>query len=38
MENKELRELLLKLGFYSNLQGYHFILEAYNIITKQKNI
>lgn len=36
MENKKLRELLLNLGFYSNLQGYHFIIKAYNIISKQK--
>lgn len=36
MENRKLRELLLNLGFYSNLQGYHFIIEAYNIISKQK--
>lgn len=36
MENKKIRELLLNLGFYSNLQGYHFIIKAYNIISKQK--
>lgn len=36
MENMKLRKLLLELGIYSNIQGYQFILESYNIISKQK--
>ena len=36
MKNIELRELVLDLGIFSNIQGYHFILESYNIISKQK--
>lgn len=34
--NKEVRKVLLKLGITSNLQGYHYIIEAFKIIQKQK--
>lgn len=36
MNNLELRKLLLKLGIHSNLEGYHYIIDAYEIISKQK--
>lgn len=32
----QLRLLLFKLGIYSNLQGYHYILKAVEILKKQK--
>lgn len=32
----QLRLLLFKLGIYSNLQGYHYILKAVDILRKQK--
>lgn len=32
----QLRLLLFKLGIYSNLKGYHFILEAADILKRQK--
>lgn len=32
----QLRLLLFKLGIYSNLQGYHYILKAVEILRKQK--
>lgn len=30
------RKILLKMGITSNLKGYHYILEAINIIKKSK--
>lgn len=36
MNNMKLRKLLLKIGISSNVQSFHFILEAYNIIQKQQ--
>ena len=35
MENIELRKLLMKIGIYSNIKGFHYILEAVNIIKNQ---
>lgn len=35
-ENFQLKLLLFKLGIYSNLQGYHYILKAVDILRKQK--
>lgn len=35
-ESFQLRLLLFKLGIYSNLQGYHYILKAVDILRKQK--
>lgn len=32
----QLRLLLFKLGIYSNLQGYHYVLKAVEILKKQK--
>lgn len=32
----QLKLLLFKLGIYSNLQGYHYILKAVEILKKQK--
>lgn len=34
--NFQLKLLLFKLGIYSNLQGYHYILKAVDILKKQK--
>ena len=31
----EIREILLKMGISANLKGYHYILEAVEIIRKQ---
>ena len=36
MENKNIRKLLIKIGVSSNFKGFHYILEATNIIKKQK--
>ena len=36
MQNIELRKLLLKIGISSNIQGYHYIIRAVEIIEKQK--
>ena len=36
MNNMELRKLLMNLGIYSNLEGYHFVLAALEILSKQK--
>lgn len=36
MKDKKIRRLLLDLGIYSNIQGYHYIIEAYNIISTNK--
>ena len=35
-ENFQLKLLLFKLGIYSNLQGYHYIWKAVDILRKQK--
>lgn len=32
MENMELRKVLIKIGIASNVKGFHYILEAINII------
>lgn len=34
--NFQLKLLLFKLGIYSNLQGYHYILKAVDILKRQK--
>lgn len=34
--NFQLKLLLFKLGIYSNLQGYHYILKAVDILKSQK--
>lgn len=36
MENIEIRKLLLNIGISSNIQGYHYIIRAVEIIKKQK--
>lgn len=36
INNMELRKLLMNLGIHSNLEGYHFILAAIEILSKQK--
>ena len=36
MEDKEIRKILLKCNITSNLQGYFYIIDAVNIIEKQK--
>ena len=36
MENKDLRKLLFKIEITANMQGYHFILEAVEIIKSNK--
>lgn len=35
-KDKELRKFLLRIGISSNIQGYHYILDAINFISKQK--
>lgn len=35
-KNFQLKLLLFKLGIYSNLQGYHYILKAVDILKRQK--
>lgn len=36
MEEKEIRKFLLKAGISSNVQGYFYILDAFEIIKNQK--
>ncbi len=36
MENKNIRKLLIKIGISSNIKGFHYILEAIDIIKAQK--
>lgn len=36
MENINLRKLLMRIGISSNMNGFHYILEAVDIIEKQK--
>ena len=35
MEDLDLRKLLMKIGISSNIQGFHYILEAVRILRKQ---
>ena len=35
-KNVELRKVLLNLGISSNMQAYHYVLEAINILSKQQ--
>ena len=36
MKDKELRELLIKIGISSNVKGFHYILDAVKILKKQQ--
>ena len=36
MENIDLRKLLIKIGISSNIKGFHYILEAVNIVKSQE--
>lgn len=36
MENINLRKLLIKIGISANVKGFHYILEAINILKEQK--